>query len=91
MSKIYGVYLAYSQKEVTGEYDPSIPAYPSVFARVRLYDNKTDQLEAYSNILCSASQTFEANSKEEVEEIIEDFKKKFEDEEWLKKNIYAYI
>ena len=91
MDKIYGVYFAYSQREVTGNYDKSMPFYPREFARVRVYNNPTDQLEAYANTMCPASQTFEANSEEELEENIKDFNIKFEDENWLEKNIYPYI
>lgn len=89
--KFYCVYLAYHQREITGGFDPNKPAYPREFGRVRIYNNKRDQLEAYANTMCPASQCFEANSQEEINKIVEDFKNNFENNEWLEKNIYPYI
>lgn len=66
---IYGLYLAYSKWEVLPDEecaDPTVPRYPASVARVRAYDNKRDQIEAYANTMCPASQTFEAETKEEL-------------------------
>lgn len=90
-TKLYGVYLAYDQIEITGDFDPTKPKYPREFARVRCYDNPTDQLHAYANTMCPASQCFEANSEEEFKAKVEEFKNNFENEEWVKKNIEPYI
>ena len=43
MSKIYGVYMAYTKYEVLPDEEcnnPDIPKYPPEIARVRMYDNK---------------------------------------------------
>ena len=65
---IYGLYLAYTKWEVLPVEecaDPTVPRYPASVARVRAYSNKRDQIEAYANTMCPASQTFEAETKEE--------------------------
>lgn len=89
--KIYGLYLAWHQREVYGHYDSSMPEYPKQLAKVRYYDNKLAQLEAYANTPCPASQIFEADSVGEAKKIVEEFGKNFENQEWLEKNIYPYI
>lgn len=94
MSKIYGVYMAYTKYEVLPDNecnDPDIPKYPPEIARVRMYDNKQAQMDAYANTICPASRCFEADTKEEADKIVEDFKKKFQDKAWLDKNIEPYI
>lgn len=58
---IYGLYLAYSKWEVLPDEEcanPTVPRYPASVARVRAYNNKRDQMEAYANTMCPASQTF---------------------------------
>lgn len=75
---IYGLYLAYSKWEVLPDEecaDPTVPRYPASVARVRAYDNKRDQMEAYANTMCPASQTFEAETKEEFDAKVAEFKK----------------
>lgn len=94
MSKFYGVYLAYSKYEVLPDEDcnnPDIPKYPPEIARVRVYDNAHDQMEAYANTACPTSQLFEADSKEEVDQKVSELKKNFQDKEWLEKNIEPFI
>ena len=55
MKKTYGVYFAYSKYEVGFEEDnPDIPKYPSELARIAVYSNARDQLEAYTNTICAA-------------------------------------
>ena len=93
--KYYGVYLAYHKREILPDEllhnDPSIPNYPRGIAKVRIYDNLSNQLDAYSNIACPASQCFEADSMDEIKSIVNNFNNKFEDEQWLEENIYPYI
>lgn len=94
MSKFYCVYMAYSKYEVLPDEEcnnPDIPEYPPDVARVRVYDNQRDQMESYANTPCPASQVFEADSKEEIDQKVKEYKKNFQDEGWLKKNIYPYI
>lgn len=48
---IYGLYLAYSKWEVLPTEEcanPTVPRYPASVARVRAYNNKRDQMEAYA-------------------------------------------
>lgn len=94
MAKFYCIYLAYPKYEVIDSnvegYD-ELPTYPRDYARVRVYDNPGAQLDAYANILCPASQCFEADSKEEIEKKVKEFNENFENEKWLEENIYPYI
>lgn len=94
MKKFYGVYLAYSKYEILSDeqcLDPNIPKYPPQLARIRIYDNLGDQLNAYGNTMCPASQLFEADTKEEIDEKIKNFEKNFQDEFWLQENIYPFV
>lgn len=91
---IYGLYLAYNKWEIFPDAycaDPTVPRYPASIARVRAYDNKYDQTEAYANTMCPASQTFEAATKEEFDAKVAELKKNFEDEAWLAENIDPYV
>lgn len=91
---IYGVYLAYSKWEVLPDEmcaDPNVPRYPADIARTRAYDNKRDQMEAYANTMCPASQLFEAADMNEFNEKVAELKKNFQDEEWLKEHIDPYV
>ncbi len=47
-------------------------------------------MEVYANTMCPASQIFDCE-KENVNDVIEQLHKKFDDENWLEKNIYPYI
>lgn len=91
---IYGLYLAYSKWEVLPDEEcanPTVPRYPASVARVRAYNNKRDQIEAYANTMCPASQMFEAETKEEFDVKVAEFKKNFEDEAWLVENIDPFL
>ena len=90
--KIYAVYFAYSKYEVLPEeeYDNN-PMYPAGIARVLRYKTAGEQLHAYANTCCAASQMFEADSEEEYLEKVQEFKEHFSDEEWLKTNIDPFV
>lgn len=90
-TKIYGVYFAYNQMEVIGEYDNSKPYYSRELARVCIYKDKFSQVEAYANTMCPASQLVEADSQEEFDKKIEELKNNFENEDWVKENIEPYL
>lgn len=92
--KMYGLYLAYHKNEVLPDEeanDPNVPNYPPALARVRIYDNPHDQMEAYANVPCPASQTFEADDKFEFDMKFRELQQNFLNEEWLEENIYPYI
>lgn len=90
--KIYGVYLAYSAREVyPSDVASEMEEYPSKIARIRKFNNPTNQLECYANTICPASQLIEADSEKEFNEKVEQMKKNFSNREWLEKNIYPYI
>ena len=82
--------MAYTKYEVLPDEEcnnPDIPTYPPELARVRMYDNKQAQMDAYANTMCPASQCFEADTKAEANKIVEDYKKKFQDKAWIEENI----
>lgn len=91
MAKIYGLYLPYSQFEVVGIVDESKPKYPRGLARVRAYKTAQEQLDAYANTMCAASRTFEADSEEEFNRKVEEFHELYENEDWLKENVYPFL
>ena len=90
--KIYGVYLAYSAREVyPDDIASKMEVYPSKIARIRKFHSKLDQLDCYANTLCPASQLIEADSEEEFNEKVEQMKKDFSNQKWLEDNIYPFI
>lgn len=92
--KLYGLYLAYHKRDVLPDEEcenPEIPNYPASIACVRCYETKFEQIEAYANTMCPASQVFEAESREEFEEKVLELNKNFENEAWLEKFIYPYL
>ena len=93
--KKYCVYLAYNKREIlTPEElaaDPSIPNYPPDIARLRVYDNPSDQLNAYANTMCPASRMFTADNANEVIRKEAELKANYLDEAWLEQNIYPFI
>lgn len=94
MSKIYGVYYAYSKWEVLPDdmcSDPNIPRYPVELARVIIYSTPLAQIEAYANTMCPASQFIEADTQEEFDRKVEEMKNNFADDEWVKENIDHYL
>lgn len=90
--KYFCVYLPYHKSDIVPSSDErfkNLPLFPRQFARVRVYTSKFEQLNCYANTPCSESLTFEANSKEEIEQKVEELKNNFENEDWLSKNIYC--
>lgn len=91
---IFGVYFAYHKSEVLPDdicKDPNIPNYPPSIARIGKYPSYSDALNAYANTMCPASQIIEAIDDKDFNNQIEQMKKNFLDENWLRKNIYPYI
>lgn len=93
MSKVFGVYLPYHKDEFLDPSDEEyeqLPSYPKEFRRVRIYRTAQEQMMAYGDIMCPASQTFECDEAE-VETVVADLDSKFADEEWLEKNVYPFV
>lgn len=90
---LYAVYLPYHKSDIMpmdAEEYRNLPDYPQEFRRVRRYKNRTEQLNAYANISCAASQLIEAKDEKELMDKVKEMDKNFANEEWLKKNIYPY-
>ena len=93
MNKVYGVYFAYSKqdffpKEVWNRFPTD---YPRDIARVHMFANASQQLDAYANTMCPASQLVTANSEKEFDEKIEQLKSNFEDPKWIAVHIDPYV
>jgi hypothetical protein len=94
MSKIYGVYLAFSKYELMGEEecrDATIPSYPPELAKYVVCESKAQQLDVYANVRCAASQFVDATDMDDFNSKIVLLKHDFLDEEWLEVHIYPYI
>lgn len=93
MAKIFGLFCPYHKNEFFEHEDSEyneLPNYPRQFRRVRKYTDRNSQLSAYANVMCPASQMFECE-EEELEAKLKDFNAKFDDEDWLKENVYPYV
>ena len=93
MAKIYGLFCPYHKSEIMDSSEPEykeLPSYPREFRRIRKYPDKNSQMSGYANVMCPASQMFECE-EEELKATLDDLHTKFDDEEWLDKNIYPYV
>ena len=90
--KIYGVYFAYDASEfLPYEMDDAFKTnYPSELARISKYASKGEQLDAFANTMCSASQCITADSEKEFQEKVRQIEANFDDPEWVKVNIDPY-
>lgn len=90
--KVYGIYFAYD----TGDFFPDEIVgtlntnYPSVLARIHKYASKGEQLDAFANTMCPASQCITADSEKEFLEKVRQMKANFDNPEWVKNNIDPY-
>lgn len=92
--KIYAVYCAYHKSEILSPYDTEyyqLSNYPTQFRRVRGYKTKSEQMNAFANIMCPASQTIDAEDEEDLKNKISEMDKNFQDEQWLTKNVYPFV
>lgn len=90
---IYGLYLPSHKSEFLDSSHPDyaeLPDYLVEYRRYRLYDNAHDQLEAYVNTMCSASQMFTCQ-EDELMDTIKKLDTNFLDEKWLQENIYPFV
>ena len=90
--KVYGIYFAYDASEFLPAeiVDAFNTNYPSELARVHKYASKGEQLDAFANTMCSASQCITANSPKEFNEKVRQMKANFDNPEWVKVNIDPY-
>ena len=84
--KVYGIYFAYS-KELYDDYSAD---YPVEMARIHKYASKGEQLDAFANTMCSASQCITADSEKEFLEKVEQMKANFGNPEWVREHIDPY-
>ena len=90
--KIYGIYFAYDASDFLPDeiVDMLETNYPSGLARVHKYASKGEQLDAFANTMCSASQCITADSPKEFQEKVRQMKANFDNPEWVKVNIDPY-
>ena len=90
--KIYGVYFAYDAADFYPSeiLDMLKTNYPSGLARICKYASKGEQLDAFANTTCPASQCITADSPKEFNEKVRQMKANFDNPEWIKVNIDPY-
>ena len=90
--KVYGVYFAYDASDFFPDeiVDTLNTNYPSALARIHKYASKGEQLDAFANTMCSASQCITADSEKEFLEKVRQMKANFDNPEWVKDNIDPY-
>lgn len=90
---IYGVFYPYHKNAILDYSDPEyhcLPDYPREFRRIHTYKNGNEMMNAFANTMCPASRTFMCE-EEDYQRTIEDLHNKFDDAEWLKKNVEPYL
>lgn len=92
MNKVYGIYFAYDASDFLPDeiVDTLNTNYPSGLARIHKYASKGEQLDAFANTMCSASQCITADSEKEFLEKVRQMKANFDNPEWIKDNIDPY-
>ena len=90
--KVYGIYFAYDASDFFPDeiVDTLSTNYPSGLARIHKYASKGEQLDAFANTMCSASQCITADSEKEFLEKVRQMKANFDNPEWVKDNIDPY-
>lgn len=90
--KVYGIYFAYDASDFFPDeiVDTLNTNYPSELARIHKYASKGEQLDAFANTMCSASQCITADSEKEFLEKVRQMKANFDNPEWVKDNIDPY-
>ena len=90
--KVYGIYFAYDASDFLPDeiVDTLNTNYPSGLARIHKYASKGEQLDAFANTMCSASQCITADSEKEFLEKVRQMKANFDNLEWVKDNIDPY-
>ena len=90
--KVYGIYFAYDASDFLPDevLDMLKTNYPSELARIHKYASKGEQLDAFANTMCSASQCITADSEKEFLEKVRQMKANFDNPEWVKDNIDPY-
>lgn len=90
---IYGLFCPYHKGDILDLRDTeyhTLPDYPREFRRIRTYKSGCEMLDAYANTMCPASQTFVCEEKD-YNMTVEDLHRKFDDEEWIRRNIEPFI
>ena len=90
--KVYGIYFAYDASDFLPDeiLDRLNTNYPSDLARIHKYASKGEQLDAFANTACPASQCITADSEKEFLEKVRQMKANFDNPEWVKDNIDPY-
>ena len=90
--KIYGIYFAYDASDFfpSEMLDMLKTNYPSGLAKIHKYASKGEQLDAFANPACPASQCITADSEKEFNEKVRQMKADFDNPEWVKVNIDPY-
>lgn len=85
---LYAVVLFYQAWEI-GDEDRQPTEW--VYRGTRVYKTRLEQMTAYAEIPCPASQAIEAETAEELKQKIDELITNFRNEAWLNEFIYPYI
>lgn len=91
LATIFALFLPYTRQELTGEIIENEQPYPHQFRQVKMYRDYPSLLDAYANTPCPASQMIIALDEKDYQEQLELWNKRYDDEEWLEKNLYPYL
>lgn len=68
-----------------------LPGDPWVNTKNLRFDNARDALNYYANTRCPASQHISAPTEEALEQEKQQMIRNYQDEDWLKENLYPYL
>lgn len=85
---LYAVLLFYHWSEVMDEQPESIMY---KMANPRIFDNQTSALTYYADTPCPASTMIQAETIDELNKLIDQTNKNYQDKDWLEANLYPFL
>lgn len=90
--KVYGVFFPYRASDIFGTpLSLGECEYPRELRKVCIYRNKQEQLDAFANTMCPASQTIDADNATDFTLKVEQMHKNFDDPAWIAINVDPYL
>lgn len=85
---IYAVLLFFHWSEVMDEQPEGII---HVMSKPRIFTNQLTALNYYANTPCPASTMIEAETIDELNKLIDQTNKNYQDSDWLEANLYPFL